>query len=334
MIGRRRRHGAVRVAVAVGALALVSACGSSGGDDSGDGWTYTDDVGTEIGLEEVPDRIVAQSSVAAALTDLGLGERIVGVFGPVEGPDGGLDPQAEGLDVDAVEDVTGGGDYGDIDLERLAALEPDLILTSTYVEPTLWYINEDARARLEGAYPIGVVSFDGESQTDIFANTERLAEALGADPADFVAGREAFEAAGDRLRSVVEELEDPTFEAVSPTAETLYVSSPDANPDLKYYRDELGLDIVTPDEVDLDSEGYWRVLSWEQADAYEADIALWDARGGQASLDLLKDQPVWNRTTAAQEDRYVALFTVAPPSAEGRARVMERFADDLERLQG
>ena len=111
----------------------------------------------------------------------------------------------------------------------------------------------------------------------------QVAEALGADPADFTEGREAFEAASERLRSVVEEVGDPTFQAVSTSPDIFYVSNPDANPDLRYYRDELGLDIVTPADEDLDEGGYWQTLSWEEADRYDADVALWDARGGSAA---------------------------------------------------
>ncbi|WP_375000508.1 ABC transporter substrate-binding protein [Aeromicrobium sp. CTD01-1L150] len=314
------------------ALALpLAACGGSDDAESG-AWTFTDDKGTEISLDAVPERLVVQTSVAAALTDLGLGDRIVGVFGPLEGPDGGIDPQADGLDADSVEDVTGGGDYGDVNLEALAELEPDLIITSMYLEPQLWYVNEDVQSKLEDSYDLAVINFEGETLSGIFDNTERLAAALGADESDFEEGRAAFEQAGERLQGLVDDAGDPTFEAVSPDTDIMYVSNPDANPDLKYYRDELGLDLITPDESDLDEGGYWHSVSWENADTYDADVAIWDARGGEATLDAFKDQPVWNKVTAAEEDHYVPWHSVAPPSAQGYANVIERFADDLESL--
>lgn len=313
-------------------LAVLGACGSTSDDaGAGEGWTYTDDLGTTLELDEVPDRIVAQSSVAAALTDLGLGDKLVGVFGPVTNPDGDPDLQAVGLDADAVEDVTAEGEYGDLDLERLAGLEPDVILTSTYVEPTLWYVNEATQKKIEDVYPIGVISYQDKSQTEIFDSAERLAVALGADEADFAAGREAFQVASDRLKAADDALGNPTYEAVSMTPENFYVSSPSANPDLGYYREELGLDIIQPEEGDLDEGGYWQVLSWEEADVFDADIALWDARGGQANLDKLRSEPVWGRTTAAEDDAYVAWNTVAPPSPQGRATVMDLFSDALEK---
>ena len=323
-----------RLAAAVAvALALpLAACGSSSDDASSDqAWTYTDDLGTTLELDKAPERIVAQSSVAAALTDLGLGDKIVGVFGPLKNPDGDADLQAVGLDVDDVVDITGKGEYGDLDLEKLAELRPDVVLTSTYVEPTLWYVNEATQKKLEGTYPIGVISYEGKTQEQIFDSAEKLAVALGADREDFAEGRRAFAQASTRLKAADAALGHPTYEAVSLTPELFYVSNPDANPDLQYYRDELGLDIVTPKKPDLDEGGYWQSLSWEKADLYDADYALWDARGGSATLEKLRSEPVWGKTTAARNDAYVPWNSVGPPSPQGRAAIMDLFSEELEK---
>ncbi len=289
----RRTFTPRRLAAAVAvALALpLAACGSSSDDASSDqAWTYTDDLGTKLELGKAPERIVAQSSVAAALTDLGLGDKIVGVFGPVKNADGDVDSQAAGLDVDSVEDVTGEGEYGDIDLEKMAGLKPDLIVTSSYVEPDLWYINKDAQTKLDKQYQTLVISFDGKTLPQIIESTEKAAKALG---------------------------------------DLFYVSNPDVSPDLKYYRDEIGLDIVTPKNPD--EGGYFESLSWEKADTYDADIAYWDDRIGSAGLAALKKEPVWGKTTAAKNDAYIPWTSVAPPSAQAYADVFDRFADGLEK---
>jgi iron complex transport system substrate-binding protein len=318
-------------AAVVVALALpLAACGSSSDDASSDeAWTYTDDLGTKIDLDAAPERIVAQSSVAAALTDLGLGDRIVGVFGPVKNADGDVDSQAAGLDVDSVEDVTGSGDYGNIDLEKLAGLKPDLIVTSSYLEPDLWYINKDTEEKLDKQYQTLVISFDGKTLPQIFDSTEKVAKALGADEGDFSEGRDAFDAAGERLKGIAEGA-NPSIVAVSPSTDIFYVSNPEKNPDLRYYRDEVGLDILTPKNPD--DGDYFESLSWEKADTYDADVALWDDRVGSAGLAALKKQPVWNKTTAAKDDAYVPWTSVAPPTAQAYADVMDRFADGLEKF--
>lgn len=320
-----------RLAAAVAvALALpLAACGSTDKTSSDEAWTYTDDLGTKIDLDAAPQRIVAQSSVAAALTDLGLGDRIVGVFGPVKNASGDVDQQAAGLDVDAVKDVTGAGEYGDIDLEKLAGLKPDLIITSSYLKPDLWYINKGTKAKLDKQYKTLVIGFDGKTLPQIFDSTEKVAKALGADESGFAKGREAFDQATERLKQIAKK-SDPSIVAVSPSTETFYVSNPAKNPDLRYYRDVAGLDIITPKNPD--NGDYFESLSWEKADTYDADVALWDERVGSAGLDMLKKQPVWGKTTAARNDAYVPWNSVAPPTAQAYADLMDRFADDLQKL--
>ncbi|RYJ06382.1 MAG: ABC transporter substrate-binding protein [Actinomycetales bacterium] len=316
-------------AAVAAALIPLAACGSS--DSSSDeAWTFTDDLGTKISLDAAPKRIVAQSSVAAALTDLGLGDRIVGTFGPLKNPDGEPDVQAEGLDQSKVKDVTGSGDYGDVDVEKLAGLRPDIVITSTYIEPQLWYVNEASEAKIKKRYDIAAISFQDKTLPQIFDGTERLAAALGADTSGFSEGRDAFGQAAERLQSVYEAQGDPSIVAVSPAADVLYVSSPDANPDLKYYRDTLKLNIVSPKKPD--DGGYFESLSWEKADQYDADVAIWDARGGSAALKGLEAQPVWNKTKAGRDKAYVAWNSVAAPSAAGYARIIESFADGLEKV--
>lgn len=317
-------------AVLAAALIPLAACGSSDDGSSDQAWSFTDDLGTKISLPATPKRIVAQSSVAAALTDLGLGDEIVGTFGPLKDPDGKPDVQADGLDQSKVTDVTGSGEYGDVDLEKLANLKPDLVITSSYIEPQLWYINEATQKKIEKQYKIAAISFQDKTLPQIFDGTERLATALGADKSSYAKGREEFKTASERLQKAWDDQGKPSIVAVSPAQDVLYVSSPDANPDLKYYRDELKLDIVTPKKTD--TGGYFQSLSWEKADEYDADVAIWDARGGSAALKALEAQPVWNKTTAGRDRAYIPWNSVGAPSAAGYARIIDAFAERLENL--
>ena len=95
------------------ALTILSACGSSQSDDAGSEagpWTFTDGRGEKITLDETPDRVVAQSSIAGALVELGVD--VVGTFGPLKTEDGSLDPQAAGVDPTKVNYIafSGGGE--------------------------------------------------------------------------------------------------------------------------------------------------------------------------------------------------------------------------------
>ena len=96
--------------------------------------------------------------------------------------------------------------------------------------------------------------------------------------------------------------------------------------------EEVGLDVVVPDERDLDEGVYWDALSWENADTYDVDVALWDTRGGRQHLERLQDQPIWGRTTAARDDAYLPWRFEVAPSARGYADVLDAYADDLRSL--
>lgn len=321
-----RRLGA---ALAATVLLALSACGSSdsGGSRDAAGFSFTDDVGTKIELDEVPDRLVVQSSMAAALTDLGLGDKIVGVFGPLKAE--GDANQVAGLDVDAVTDVTGSGDYGAVDVEKVVALKPDLVVTSQYLAPDLWYLDDDSAAKLKKLAPLLVVDFDGKTLPGMLDATERAAEALGADldASDVTSAHEAFDAAGERVQKIAARMKGKAILAGSPSTDLFYVSNPKVSQDLSYWKDELGLPITVPD--DPDEGGYFQSLSWEKADTYPADVFLYDDRVGSAGLAQLDGQAVFQTLQAAKDKAYVPWSSVAPPSYQAHADLLNRLADDL-----
>ena len=84
--------------------------------------TLTDDDGTTVTLDHMPERIVTYApSMTEIVFALGGGDRIVGVAGAFD------DFPAEAQDI---EEVGGAGDFGvDPNLETVVSLEPDLFLT-------------------------------------------------------------------------------------------------------------------------------------------------------------------------------------------------------------
>ena len=318
-------------ALAATALLTLAACGGTNDKSASDGpWKYTDGRGEKISLESAPKKIVAQSSMAAALQDLGV-TGIDAVFGPLKGAEGGVDRQADGLDPSALTDVTAGGEYGSIDLEELASLGPDLVLTYQYLPKQLWYVNAGTQEKLEKLAPIAVLDFQGKTLVETLDAVEGLAVELGAKPdsAKIKKGHEDFEAASARLKKIGAELGDRKVVAVSPAADVLYVSDPSKSPDLSYYVDDLDLPIVTP--KNLKPADYFEALSWENADAYGGDIALYDARVGKAGLKIFDDQPTWNAVPAGKNKAYVPWQSVAPPSYAAYAKIMNEIADGFEK---
>ncbi|KRC64716.1 hypothetical protein ASE12_08015 [Aeromicrobium sp. Root236] len=327
-----RRLGTI---LAAASLLVAAACGSSASDDEGAGpWTYKDDVGTPISLDHAPKRLLVQSSMAAALTDLGLGDEIVGTFGPLKNADGQPDSQVAGLDLGKAEDVTGGGEYGSIDLEKAASLKPDLVVTSAYLKSDLWYVNDATAKKLKQLAPILVVSFDGKTLPQMLDSTERAAKALGADvDSDTVrTAHDDFTAAAGRVEKAGQALGSKKILVGSPAKDVFYVSNPEVSPDLKYWRDQLKLPLVVPTKPD--EGGYFQTLSWEKADLYPADVFLYDDRVGKAGLAILEDQPVFETLQAAKHKAYIPWTSVAPPSYRAYADIMNRLATQLETYAG
>lgn len=320
-----------RLLAAFGAIALVTLAGcgsSSSADEAGGPWTYRDDRGAKISVDGKPRRMVAQSTVAAALSDLGLDDQIVGTFGPLKLPDGSVDPQAAGLDPEDVTDVTGGGEYGSLDLEKLAALKPDLIVTNMYIKPQLWYLNDATAKQVEKLAPTLAINFQGLDLVESIQSVEKVAAKLGADlkDDDVVEGHEAFDAATKRLAAVGDKLAGKTVLPVSATADLFYAGDPAQFPDISYYQ-SIGVPMA---DVKAKDGAYWVELSWEKSDTYDADIVLWDNRLGAAGLKSLKAQPVFSTIKGAKNDAYVPWGAVTPPSHEAYARVIDTLVNDLE----
>lgn len=319
----------IMTAAATTALLTLTACGSSS-DGAAKAWKYTDGRGEKISLDSAPRTIVAQTSMAAALKSLGV-KGITGVFGPLKGVDGGVDRQAEGLDPATVTDVTGEGDYGSIDLEKLATLKPDIIATYQYLPNQLWYISPAAEEKVTKLAPTAVVDFEDKTLIQNLDATEQLAKALGADlgtPAVRKAHAD-FKAAADRLRAAGAKLGDRKIIATSPATDVMYVSDPTKSPDLEYFTTDLGLPIIQP--TNLKKADYFEALSWENADKYGGDIALYDARVGAAGLKLYDTQPVWQKVPAGRNKAYVPWQSVAPPSYAAYAEIMNEIAAGIEK---
>src|SRR5262245_40783424 len=120
---RARRWGAVGAVVL--AAAMLAACGS---DSSGDAaatatgpWTYTDGAGKTVTLDEPPTRIIAHAYAAAALMEYGIRPIAVYADGPIA-EDVGL----QSTDLSGIEVL--GEEWGKIDVEKAAELQPDLIV--------------------------------------------------------------------------------------------------------------------------------------------------------------------------------------------------------------
>ncbi|MCE7080821.1 ABC transporter substrate-binding protein [Streptomyces sp. ST2-7A] len=326
---------------AIGVLcagALLTACAegnddrASGGDPASEekaeasegAWSFTDDRGVTVELDSRPETVVAFVGAAAALHDYGV--TVDAVFGPLVGPDGEPDIQAGDLPVNELESV--GSAWGEFNLDAYAALEPDLLVSTMFVEDALWYVPDDSAEKIESLAPgIGLSVASPSTVVEAIDRHAELAEALGGDlSADTVTeDKERFEAAAEELRQAVEDNPGIRVMAASGSADLFYVSDPKASPDLSYFA-ELGVEMVVPDEAPA---GFFEELSWENADRYDADIILLDGRTGVMRAEDLADKPTWAQLPAVKADQ-IAYWTTEPRySHAGFAPILEALAEAI-----
>lgn len=293
------------------------------------GWSFTDDHGVTIALPERPARIVAHVGSAATLWDYGI--RPVGVFGPLQREDGSREPLAGAIDLDAVTSL--GAGWGELDVEALVALQPDLIVGSTYspgVSDDLWGLDPDVVAKVARIAPIAAISVFETSAATSLARFEELAVALGADPdaPEIAAARERFAAASEAVRIAAAEKPGLTVLVMSGWPEAIYVANPAAAADLTYFQ-ELGVAMVVPD-----SDDYWEELSWEQALKYSADLILLDERDGGYTVENLAEAPATLAAHPAVKAGQVGnWYTEFVLSYDAFAAVLEELAAELRASQ-
>jgi len=271
--------------------AVLAACGSdeSGGATTGSGpWTYTDGAGKIVTLDERPTRIIAHAYSAAALMEYGIRPIAVYADGPIA-KDVGL----ASTDLSGIEVI--GEEWGKIDVERAAELQPDLIVGD-------WWPVEKAYSGTEGGVEerskkiAELAPMAGPSQGDsilgLIEGYRELAAALGADveggpgaeaKARFEAAREAFTAAAKAKPGL-------TALAISPWDDNYAIAVPKYAPELLDFQ-RWGLDVVNPAKPDPDFP-YWQTLSFERADDYQPDLLLFDDRNYPGNLEVLEAQPI------------------------------------------
>ncbi len=189
-------------------------------------------------------------------------------------------PSLDGVDLTGIESV--GEVYGEVDVERLAALAPDLIVTPFDPRqdgPPYGFVDGHVRGQVEAIAPI--VTIDGiQDPANVIRCFETLAAALGADlqaPA-VAAARKRFEDAGSALRAAV--AEKPGLLAVALYAspvDGIWFYLPAQVPGLSQLQ-QLGLDLVVPEgargDVNEDVSNFADTVSLELADKYPADLIL------------------------------------------------------------
>ncbi|QHY94752.1 Fe(3+)-citrate-binding protein YfmC precursor [Streptomyces sp. S4.7] len=330
------RRRLLSAAGALGLGALLTACGADddraqGGsaDSTGDAgkggpWSFEDDRGKTARTDEPPRRTVAFIGTAAALHDYGI--ECTGVFGPSEPIDGKPDPQAGDLDLTKLTSL--GQAWGEFNIEKYAALQPDLLISNMFPPPDLWYVPAESVRKIEALAPSVGITGGRVSPRQPLTRYTGLARSLGADPTarKTVDAKARFDRAEKTLRAAAEAKKadgGPKVLAMTGDAEQMYVGVPDSYCDLNYFKD-LGVEFVEGKKSD--EFGFWEFLSWENADKYHADLIMVDNRSTALPAAELAERPTWSRLPAVKADQITPWSMEERYSYAGYAPVLEQLA--------
>ncbi|MEU3062044.1 ABC transporter substrate-binding protein [Streptomyces subrutilus] len=327
------RRGLIAAGGALGLVAALTACGNDskgeGGKDTGAAasgpWTFKDDLGKDVSTKSKPKNIVAFTGTAAALYDYGV--PVKGVFGPTKTADGKPDVQAGSMDISKVEIL--GNVYDQFNVEKYAALQPDLLVTNTW-DGSYWYLPEASKDKILGLAPAVAIGVGRDATMDkSLQRTAELAQSLGADmnAKATVEAKARFEAAAAKVREAAKANPGIKVLVGSGSADLFYVSTPATSADLKYFQ-SLGVEFVTPEKTD--EGGFYESLSWENAGKYPADLVMLDNRTGTLQPEELKAKATWAGMPAVRAGQITPRVTEPVYSYDKCAQLLEDLAKALQ----
>lgn len=327
--GSKNRSKKVAAIVASAAVVLaLAACGSDGSDGADEGsagaadagsFSYTDARGETVELDSIPKKVVAQSSVAAALWDAGY--KVAGVYGELAVDD----YQTGNLELDKLQQF--GQTWGEFDVEDYGLFAPDLLIDYTFDAKTLWYVPTEQADQILGLAPSIGVNGNYKNTDEAIETFVDLAAKLGADPKSdaLAADKKAYDAA---LADVAEVAASSGLKVVvmSPGADSLYVANPAYLPELMTLRGK-GLDLMDPNGGD---PNVFHQFSWEQASDYAAaDVILVDARTYDSEKEALGKIATWTALPAVAAGQVYPWKAAAPYSYAAYAEIYQEIADNL-----
>src|SRR5690349_20408284 len=273
------RRGLLAAGGAAVAGAVLSACGgkedatSSPASPAAAGpWSFTDDQPKELKADKTPTKIVAFTGTAAALADLGLQDRIVGVFGETKKADGTAEAQAGDLDISKVQIV--GNAWGEFSVEKYAALTPDLLVTHMFDPGAYWYVPDESKDKILAVAPSNaLISVGRVPLNKPIERYAELARSLGADlnAPKVTEAKARFEKAAADLSAAAKASGGLKVLFGSGSADIFYVSSAAVSSDLMYFK-ELGVDLILPE---VKGQDYYESLSWETPTSTRLTSSSW-----------------------------------------------------------
>lgn len=242
--------------------------------------TFTDDMGREVTIERVPERIVSHvPSITETLFALGLGERVVGVSDYCNYPEAAkLKPKV--------------GNYYNPSIERIVALNPDLVLTDGFSQSII---------QLD-SLGISYVVLNPKDIDGIFKDIELLGK---------ITGREK------EARKLIEDMQNRMLDVSTrvkgaPRVKVFYIFDiTDLNNPWTAGPGSFVDSLITMagGENIVQAQGAWLQYSIEKAADSDPEVIIVDTSHGSAIVSLeglkaqLRGHPAWQEITAVKQDR-------------------------------
>lgn len=239
--------------------------------------TYTDDMGREVNIKKIPQRIVSHvPSITETLFALGLGERVVGV-------DDYSDYPEEAKSKPSV------GNYFNPSIENIVALNPDLVLTDGHSESI----------KQLDSLGITYLVIDSKDIDGIFKDIELLGKVTGTEGR---AGKLIQDMKQDISR-VTSRVKDAAKVRVFYVIDATDLNNPwTAGPGS--FVDSL-ITMAGGENIAAKAVSAWVQFSIEQVVSSDPEIIILPAKHGSAFTlpEVLKKHPAWRETTAVKQGR-------------------------------
>lgn len=323
---RVSRRGALLGGAAAAAFFALAACGEVSDDGSGKAaksagpWKFVDDRKRTASQDSVPAKIVAQISAAAALWELGI--KPAGIFGEAKGSK----VLHGNVDTGSVPWI--GKTWGEFNLEKFLSLAPDLLVAPMQIKEELWYVPEEAVAKIEKQCPTVGISHLAVPVDQVINRFAELAKSLGADltaPA-IAKARKDFDAAAKAVGDAAKAKSGLKVAFVSATKDQFYYANPAVFSDLLFLQRQ-GIDFIIP-KVPKD-EPHFEFLSWEQAGKYQPDVFLYDKRNEAFFTTNLKKYPTLANLPAVRAGQLTAWNPETPSAWSTFAPALNDLAQAL-----
>ena len=241
--------------------------------------TYTDDMGREVAINEIPERIVSHvPSITEILFALGLDERVVGVSDYCDYPE-------------AAKSKPSVGNYFNPSIEKIVDLNPDLVLTSGDDEQLMVQLDS-----------LGI-TYLVISPTDIDGILKDI-ELLGRVTSVEGRARKLIENMKDRMLSVSTQVRDAPKVKVFYTFAVTDLNNPwTAGPGS--FIDSL-ITMAGGENIAARTPAPYVQFSIEEIVSSEPEVIIMGVRHGylpETAVEELGQHPVWREMTAIKQNR-------------------------------